>query len=125
MFAGRARHEIECDAQCRPLVLEELSDTVSMEDVAALKLDCRLSSQVCSEADVAKVILCRFVLFHALRLEAGQTFFLVSDAAALVFALVVDLGAWCDLLGDDSWDLLYDLDYSPWSTGLDCHTFVE
>ena len=82
-------HERKGDPQRRPLVLEHLNHAVHVEDVATLEKDRWLLMQLTSVADVAQLLLAwELGAFDALWLQAGQTLFLVLDAAAIVATLL-------------------------------------
>ena len=86
MLAAGAIHEGKCDSQGAPLVLEELSDAIGMEDMPALQLDTRLFGELTCVANAAKFCLWRQATCQTFGLQAGQTSFLTLDTCALMTA---------------------------------------
>ena len=68
LLAAGAIHEGKCDSQGAPLVLEELSDAIGMEDMPALQLDTRLFGELACVANAAKFCLWRQATCQTFRL---------------------------------------------------------
>jgi len=89
-LAGWALHEGEGDAQARPLVLEKVHDTASVEHVTASETGTRLSSKFSRVADATELVCVDTTLvvgISASWVQAGQTFALVLNTLARVTAL--------------------------------------
>ena len=56
LFAARAGHEGECDAQGRPSVLEELNDAISVESVATRESGAGLGAEFTRVANGTKFV---------------------------------------------------------------------
>ena len=96
-LAGRAGEELKRDAEGAPLVAEEVTDALGVENVAAAELDRWVRAQLAREANVAQVVLGGTVVTLAVGLEAGQALGFVGDATAGMSAGLVDLLAGRDL----------------------------
>ena len=57
VLASWTGHELKVYSKSVPLVLQELFDTVGMEDVSTGKLHYRLSAKLTSKADIAEIVL--------------------------------------------------------------------
>ena len=105
-LAGGAGEELKRDAEGAPLVAEEVTDALGVEDVAAAELDRWVRAQLAREANVAQVVLVGTGVSLAFGLEAGQALGLVGDTAAGMAASLVDLLAGRDLCWHLDWGWL-------------------
>ena len=71
LLAGRAGEEFKRDTEGAPLVAEQVTDALGVENVAAVELDGWVRAQLACEADVALVKLVGLILSLAFRFEAG------------------------------------------------------
>ena len=73
LLAARARHESEGDSECSPFVLEELDDTVGVEDMAARELGACFTTEFCCVADGAQLVfICSLEVSNALNTISAE-----------------------------------------------------
>ena len=91
LLACRASHKSEGDAERAPLVLQELNDAASVENVTAAQSGASLSTELSGVADAAQLVsvdTALVVLVSTVFVEAGEAVALTLDTVACVAACV-------------------------------------
>ena len=116
LLAARARHESEGDSECGPFVLEELDDTVGVEDMAARELGACFTTEFCCVANGAQFIfVCSLEVSNALStlgVEAREAVALLGDTFACMAAAV-------SLVTEGKGGCLFLLNKSSWFASVD------
>ena len=121
LLAARARHEGEGDSEGGPPVLEELDDTVGVEDMTARELGACFTTEFGCVANGAQFILISSLevanALSTLGVEARKAVALLGDTFACMAALV-------SLVAEGKGRCLFLLNKSSWLASVDKDAFI-